>query len=58
MLDQLYKAYPAVVKGPDLYGVLENHPELYNSDGVHPNSNGREAYRQAWATTMTASVYP
>jgi hypothetical protein len=56
-IDMLYAAYPMVVKGPDLYGVLQNHPELYQ-DSLHPNPQGREVYRQAWATAMTSEVYP
>jgi lysophospholipase L1-like esterase len=55
-IDALYAKYPAVVKGPDLYSVLEGHTELYQ-DNLHPNSQGRETYRQAWASTLTASVY-
>ncbi len=56
-IDTLYEKYPGVVKGPDLYNVLLGHTELYQ-DNLHPNPQGRETYRQAWATTVTASVYP
>jgi lysophospholipase L1-like esterase len=56
-LDQLYVANPKIIKGPDLYGVLTGHPELYQ-DNLHPNAQGREAYRQAWATAMAAAAYP
>ncbi|HEX4446038.1 MAG TPA: SGNH/GDSL hydrolase family protein, partial [Polyangiaceae bacterium] len=55
-LDTLYANYPQVVKGPDLYGILDGHTEWYQ-DALHPNPQGEEQYRQAWANAMLASVY-
>jgi hypothetical protein len=57
VIDTLYEKYPAVIKGPDLYNVLLGHTELYQ-DNLHPNPQGRETYRQAWASTVTSTVYP
>jgi hypothetical protein len=56
-LDQLYLQYPQVVKGPDLYGILQGQTALYQ-DNLHPNPQGRQVYRQSWATAMLAEVYP
>jgi hypothetical protein len=55
-IDQIYREYPQVMKGPDLWAVLENQPSLYQ-DNLHPNPQGREAYRQAWARAMLGEVY-
>jgi hypothetical protein len=46
-----------VVKGPDLYGILQGQTALYQ-DNLHPTPQGREVYRQSWATAMLAEVYP
>jgi lysophospholipase L1-like esterase len=56
-IDEIYREYPQVVKGPDLYSILANQANLYQ-DGLHPNPQGREAYRQAWAKAMLGAVYP
>ena len=56
-LDILYSQYPEVVKGPDLWAALLNQSSLYQ-DNLHPNPQGREAYRQAWAKAMLSEVYP
>jgi hypothetical protein len=57
-IDSIYSKYPQVVKGPDLYSVTQNRTELYQ-DSLHPNPQGREVYRQAWATTILgAGIYP
>ncbi len=56
-LDTLYSEYPQIVKGPDLYTDLLNQTNLYQ-DELHPNPQGREAYRKAWAQTTLKSVYP
>jgi Malectin domain/GDSL-like Lipase/Acylhydrolase family len=55
-IDQIYAEYPSVVRGPDLYSVLEGQTTLYQ-DNLHPNPQGREVYRQASATAMLAEVY-
>lgn len=51
LIDMLYKMYPAVVRGPDLYAILEGHTEWYQ-DNLHPNPQGREQYRQGWANAV------
>src|SRR6266487_366845 len=55
-LDQLYKAYPKVIPGPDLYAVFRNHPEDFG-DGIHPNDQGTVLYRQAWANMFLRTIY-
>ena len=55
-IDQLYKKYPKVVPGPDLYAVLQNHPEDFG-DMIHPNDQGIGRYRQAWANTFLRTIY-
>jgi len=56
-LDQLYAQYPKVIPGPDLYTVMLNQNQ-YFQDSLHPNPQGRAAYRQAWANAMVGRVYP
>jgi lysophospholipase L1-like esterase len=53
----LWAAHPEVVPGPDLWAIVEAHPELISSDGLHPTPLGALAYRNAWAEAMLASVY-
>ena len=55
-LDQLYKAYPKVIPGPDLYAIFRNHPEDFG-DEIHPNDQGAGLYRQAWANMFVRSIY-
>ncbi len=55
-LDQLYKIYPKVIPGPDLFAVFQNHPEDFD-DMIHPNDKGIGLYRQAWATMFLKSIY-
>jgi hypothetical protein len=55
-IDSLYKMYPAVVKGPDLYAILQGHTEWFQ-DNLHPNPQGREQYRQGWANAVLG-LYP
>jgi hypothetical protein len=48
-----------VVRGPDLWSVFENQPQLFlDPNNLHPNDAGIAVYRQAWATAMLAAVYP
>ncbi len=54
---RIYEEYPQVMKGPDLYTFLKEHPECLSSDGVHPSSEGYDTIRHLWAETMYASVY-
>jgi hypothetical protein len=51
-IDALYTKYPQIVKGPDLWQVFLNRTDLIPSGDVHPNQQGQEVLRQAWATAM------
>jgi lysophospholipase L1-like esterase len=55
-IDQLYRAFPQVVHGPNLWVYFQGHPNLISGDGVHPNEQGYGAYRQQWAQAMLAAV--
>ena len=55
-IDQLYKKYPKVIPGPDLYATFQNHPE-YFFDSIHPNDKGVGPYRQAWANMFLKTIY-
>lgn len=57
MVHKIYEEYPDVIKGPDFYSFLKEHPEHLSSDGVHPSSEGYAAMRQLWAETMYENVY-
>jgi hypothetical protein len=58
-IDSQIYTIPNVVRGPDLWAVFENKTNLFlDATNVHPNDAGIAVYRQAWATTMLATVYP
>ncbi len=55
---------PAVIGGPDLYAVFENHPEWVGDaahpewgDGLHPNEAGTAQWRNAWVAWALSSLY-
>lgn len=55
---QIYADNPDVVRGPDLYALLEDHPELFGNAGdPHPNEQGSALIRQAWAKAILENVY-
>ncbi len=56
-IDALYKAYPQVVKGPDLWAYFQQHQNLISSDGIHPTDAGAGQYRLLWANTMLKEVF-
>jgi lysophospholipase L1-like esterase len=56
-IQQLYTAFPQIVRGPDLWTFFMTHQNLISSDNLHPSDPGYEAYRQQWADAMTANVY-
>lgn len=57
-IDQLYATYPTqVIPGPDLWAVFLNQTQLFNSDGIHPNTAGQGVYRQAYACTIDSAIY-
>jgi lysophospholipase L1-like esterase len=53
----LYKAYPAIVPGPDLWGYFSKNPQYLSSDNIHPTAEGCAAYRALWAQFAAASIY-
>lgn len=55
-IDQIYAAYPQVLRGPDFWEIFQNHPEWLH-DGIHPNAIGIGVYRQHYATLLCAEVY-
>lgn len=56
-IDDLYIAYPDIIKGPDLETLFKNNLNYLSSDKVHPNENGYLAMRKAWAEAMLKTVY-
>lgn len=55
LIDGLYDKYPEILAGPDLWKVFENRTDLIPSGDVHPNDEGREELRKAWAAMMAAT---
>jgi len=53
----LYRAYPALVPGPDLWTLFLNNPTYISSDQVHPNAQGCAAYRSLWAQFAAGTFY-
>lgn len=45
-IEALYKAYPAIIKGPDLWTYFQSNPSLLSSDNVHPSTEGYNGMRQ------------
>lgn len=56
-IDALYKAFPQIIKGPDLWTFFQKHQNLIPNDNIHPTEMGYGAYRQQWANAMLAEVY-
>ena len=56
-IDALYRAFPQIIKGPDLWTFFQGHQALISNDTIHPTSTGFGALRQQWANTMLAEVY-
>ena len=53
----LYRAFPRIVKGPDLWSYFKAHPDLIGPDDLHPTEAGYAVYRRLWANAMLARVY-
>lgn len=53
IIEELYERYPEIYRGPDLWAVFDGRTDLMPSGNVHPNDEGEEALRQAWADAMT-----
>jgi lysophospholipase L1-like esterase len=56
-IDALYAAYPAVVRGPDLFAYFQTNRGQISGDCVHPTDQGYVAMRQQWANAMLTRVY-
>ena len=56
-LDELYRAYPEIVRGPDFWAYFQEEQGLISQDGVHPTGPGYAAYRRQWADRMIEAVY-
>ena len=56
-IEEIYKNYPEVIKGPDFYKFFSENPGLLSSDGVHPSEDGYASMRQLWAETMYDEIY-
>lgn len=56
-IEEIYKNYPEVIKGPDFYTFFSENPDLLSSDGVHPSEDGYASMRKLWAKTMYDEVY-
>jgi hypothetical protein len=55
-IQNLYAAYPGVVRGPDLWTLFQNNPSLISSDQLHPTNQGCSALRTAWAGVAASSA--
>jgi lysophospholipase L1-like esterase len=53
-IDALYVEYPQILRGPDLWQAFEDHLEWIPSGDVHPNAEGQEVLRSAWAAVMSS----
>lgn len=56
-IDALYKAFPRIIKGPDLWAAFRSHQSLISNDTIHPNDEGYAFYRDLWANAMFTAVY-
>jgi lysophospholipase L1-like esterase len=54
---RLYREFPQVVEGPDLWSYFKAHPGLVNPGDIHPSPQGSAALRRQWATTLLATLY-
>jgi hypothetical protein len=55
-IDQIYAAYPQVLRGPDFWEIFQNHPEWLH-DRIHPNAIGIGVYRQHYAALLCSVLY-
>jgi len=55
-IDQLYVDRPTVIRGPDLY-TLVNNGTITLADGIHPDAAGYAALLNAWRDSLLATVY-
>ena len=48
-IDALYKKYPKILPGPDLWATFKDRTDLIPAGDVHPNSAGQIELRKTWA---------
>jgi hypothetical protein len=56
-VDRLYTEIPAIVRGPDLWSLFEQHPEYLTGDWGVVTEEGRDEVRRLWTEALTATVY-
>ena len=56
-IDALYKAFPQIIRGPNLWTFFQSHQNLISNDNIHPTDAGFGSYRLQWANAMLAEVY-
>jgi hypothetical protein len=56
-INALYRAFPQIIKGQDLWAFFQGNQQVISSDNIHPTEAGFGAYRQQWANTMLAGVF-
>jgi lysophospholipase L1-like esterase len=56
-IDALYKTFPQIIKGPDLWAFFQKNQQLVSNDNIHPTLAGFGVYRQQWANAMLVEVY-
>jgi lysophospholipase L1-like esterase len=55
-IDQIYRDFPQVVKGPDFYAYFKDHQDEYRDD-VHMNDTGMATMRKMWADVIFSQIY-
>jgi len=56
-IEKLYRKFPQVVPGPDLYTYFKNNPGYISPDNVHPTDAGYATARSLWASVAARSIY-
>jgi hypothetical protein len=52
IIDDLYAKYPEILPGPDLWATFLDRTDLMPQGNVHPNTEGQQVLREAWAQIM------
>jgi len=54
-IEEIWGLHPQVAKpGPDLFHVLQNAPDLWSEDLLHPNIEGYRRMAEAWLSALQA----
>jgi len=56
-IDALYTKYPEILRGPDLWMIFLNRTDLIPPGDIHPNAQGQEVLRAAWADVMAKAYH-